>query len=117
MQLSLEEAGKIRSERLESLYVPLEGLLLALWLDGHIPQVVLYLKGAAKIRFGPRARVESVRMVIGGFNQTRAFPLDGTLWEVFLTEGSGKEIYFKEDAEGAPLINGFTLRVVLPKRK
>jgi hypothetical protein len=112
LRRELEKMGKIRSHTLETLFVGFSDhpLLQSLWLDGLHRQVWLYLQGAAKAEFGFRAKLESVRLVIGGYPAHTATSDPKSLGGLLDTQ-SYKDVISEE------LIDGFMLRILVPTRK
>ncbi len=85
-----------------TVFVPMQGLLQTLWLDGYYSQAVTYLKAYVKIKH-PRGRVESIRLVIAGKPQRRALSSSVAEWETYMVHAfPGKALEY---------IDGFILRV------
>jgi hypothetical protein len=73
------------------------------------------LSSRVRAQHGATARIESVRLVINGYPQTRTIDFDD--WSTFMMEGSGNVVAHLRDKNGETIIDGFLLSVVVPKRK
>jgi hypothetical protein len=85
-------------------------LLEWLWLDGLYPQVILYLRSTVAAQFGGRARIESIRLVIGGYPANTAIGGNGQDLGALLDTQSYKDLLAMEEN----LIDGFMLRITVP---
>jgi hypothetical protein len=85
-------------------FVPLDGILLTMWLDGLYSQVITLVKTVYKKTPG---KVQSIRLQIAGKAQNRALKASAAEWETYMV------YVYPEDA--VKYIDGFLLRIVRKK--
>jgi hypothetical protein len=103
----LTKEGKIRGKSLATEFIPLDGILLTLWLDEYYSQAITIAKSFLKTK----GTVESVRLIIDGKPMGRVLQANGKTLDAFMVYGSGSQLVDGSEEQGVQLIDGFLFRI------